>query len=164
MEWEYGTAKIKFSEQAKRFAVFFEGDDSGRAYDSWEQATAAISAREERQEKQNRVKINVPVVDADLKRYVISGVHGGHGGYLSKPTVWRRDLYLDHPHVLGLIADKQRAQEELDSCESSLKPFELDTYDHTRKQKGLDTSEGIAKWAEETSALADAATAKAKSA
>ncbi len=158
MEWEYSNAKIKFSEQAKRFAVFFNGDDSGKAYDSWEQATAAILAREEREERQNRVKISVPVVDSKGNRHVISGVHGGHGGYLAKPPLDKYGsgpIYLEHPHVLELVDRVRKAESTLNLCKGDLSKFVLETSDYRRREDKLDTSEGIEAWRLRTVALAE---------
>lgn len=159
-EWEYGPAVIKL-DSAKRFSVFYEGEKNGKSYDTWDAATKAVDDREKRESTANRIKIKVPVFLGDAKRTkrLITGIHGGHGGYLSSPPLDKHgsSAYLDHPLVHRLMDKLDSAKKAFDAAGEAVRPFALESSDWKRKEMGLTSAEGIQKWYEQKARKADAA-------
>ena len=163
MKWKYQEATISLDEESKDFVVQYGDGSSGNTYKSWSEATAAVDARKQREEKANRVKISVSVIrkvrDGSLSRYVITGIHGGHGGYLSKPSLGTYDsspLYLDHPAIIAMLERLQEAEKEVGRRRDALDPYMLPNSDWQRRDRNLTTSEGIEAWSCNTTAAADA--------
>jgi hypothetical protein len=148
MEWTHGNSLIVLDAESKLFVVFYDSETEGRMYSSYEEATDAIDARKERYERNNRVKINVPVVSQSGQRYVITGIHSGHGRYISKPPLatYTGSVYLDHQLVNALISNLKKARDYVLELEKRLNPFELSTSDYQRKLLGLTTTDGIEAW------------------
>lgn len=89
----------------------FEVPDLNRNFDSYEKMCAAITASAKQVVAAKRRKLNLAGVDAKGRKYIVTGVHSGHGKLLTSPAQERfggREIYADTPLVAQALAEKRR--------------------------------------------------------
>lgn len=158
MEWEYGSATIKLTED-RRFRVFY-GTEEGKTYGSYEEAIKAVDDREQREERANRVKVNIPILcrhNGKITKHTLTGIHGGHNGYILKPPIERfgTALYLDHPATQPLLNAVEEAEDALWVARERAAKLALTTSYFERQREGLLTAEGLLAWFKAKQTMAD---------
>src|SRR3990167_9088297 len=105
---KYGDIKIRLS-GAMRFEVDWPEDlasDRDQAYDSYALACEAIDRREKTRAAVKREKLSLAVITDNGEAVTLTGIHAGHGGYLSTPALkshhWNTNFYPDTPIVRQL--------------------------------------------------------------
>ena len=85
-----------------------------------------------------REKLALPVITSDGQAANLTGIHAGHGRFLTSPdlknTRWNTNFYPDTPLVRQLLSEEKRAEEELSRLHGELFKFQLagDSYSRQR--------------------------------
>ena len=145
---EHNGVKVVLRLDDHRFVARYGPDDESNAYDSWERVTAAIDARLKRDEQSKRVKLAIPVMDAALNKYTLTGIHSGHGGLLltPKPSGYNHpDVYYVGSVVEALLKEDAELDKRRREIEKQLRSFRLNSSPYNRS---VDTNDGLVLWAE----------------
>lgn len=102
-------------------------DDSMRRtnYDTLIAAQDAIDERVKQQNRQDRVKLSIPVWLDDGRRGTITGVHGGH---LKATGVDHADtVYPSHPHLSKLLIERKKIRDREKAINVELQKYRVST-------------------------------------
>jgi len=156
---QYGDIKIRLNDNM-RFEVEWPEDmasNRDEPYDSYALACDAIDRREKTREAVKREKLALAVISAEGEAVTLTGIHAGHGGYLSSPAIkaarWNTTLYPDTPMVRRLLAEQARAEEEVSRLNGELYNLKLKGDSYDRKNRTINLSIKAKDLAEETEAM-----------
>lgn len=92
----------------------FQVPDLDRAFNSYEDMKAAIERNSKHAETAKRRKVSIPFVNEKGKKGIVTGVHAGHGGLISKTKTdrWNK-AYMDTPLVARAMAEMRRLQSDM---------------------------------------------------
>jgi hypothetical protein len=100
-----------------------------RSYDDYGQMTAAITRSQEAEKAVARRRpMAIPIVTNKLEQLVITGIHAGHGHFVTKPKcdeLSYRQLYVDVQWIREALAEVQRLEARRDHINDALSTFQL---------------------------------------
>ena|SRR3990167_1057398 len=141
---EYGDIKIRLND-AMRFEVDWPEEmatNHDTPYDSYALACDAIDRREKTRATVKREKLSLAVITDNGEAVTLTGIHAGHGGYLSSPALktarWNTTLYPDTSMVRQLLAEHERAEEEVSRLNGELYKVRIEGDSYDRKQRTIE--------------------------
>jgi hypothetical protein len=107
----------------------FEVPELDRTFDTYEAMKAAIEASYKGVQAANRRKVNIAAISENGKKFLVTGVHAGHGKLITSPKqerFGRDDLFVETKLVTQALAEKRRLQHDVARVDGLLKLHRLD--------------------------------------
>lgn len=120
----YGEYEITLDPVSMRFSTA-----NGQTFKSWDDATASIDAYEKRKDVESRKKLNIKALKLDGTPVLITGIHAGHGGFLSKPELAKYSSdkpVIDHPVTREIIAREMQLTRAAEAAKAELRQYRIE--------------------------------------
>ena len=106
--------------------------DLNRHFKCYEDMRESIERNQKTVVAAKKRKLSISAVDSKGKKYLVTGVHSGHGKVLTQPAITgygRQNVYFDTPLISAALAEKRRLDFDLAKVEKLLDFHKVKSHD-----------------------------------